>query len=146
MGLPRAPNHAGWAPNRLPGHVGPGWTDCGAPIHTPNPSPPSHGGHRKLAKAGESVHSSHILRNRTGNEESPFGLCPTSPPPLPSQLCPSGRVSLAPLALPWPSQQSPQPHRPGPVLTALLLSSRGHPRDKWHITIPHVQLATLKPE
>lgn len=37
MGLSRAPKHAGWAPNRLPGHVGPSWTDCGA--HHPHPQP-----------------------------------------------------------------------------------------------------------
>lgn len=57
----RAPNHAGGALNQLPGHVG---LTVGPTIHTLNPSPPSHGSPRILAREVCSQFSGLQERNR----------------------------------------------------------------------------------
>lgn len=147
MGLPRAPNHAGWAPNRLPGHVGPGWTDCGA--HHPHPQPltsfpwwPQ--------EPGQGRRGLFTVLTSSGTEQEmrrvPLGSA-LYPPPLTSfpalSQC-QGLLSPISSDLAQPTISSAPQARPSP--NGFIIEFSGHPRDKCHIIIPHVQLATLNPE
>lgn len=73
-------------------------------------------------KPGRSVHTSHILRNRTGNEEEgPFGPLPVSSPPSHSLPSP---VQLSSLGVPFATSG----FCPGPANHLLSPSGRASPK------------------